>query len=87
MSLVLWIKARLKAYNLSDLPKLWKNMPRSRPVSDSHRSISLAWINDFVSYAGEHWPNVTKLDHLSPDNYIHVEELQRDYNCITTIYI
>ena len=59
---------KVKAYNLSDLPKLWKNMPRSKPVSDSHRQISLSWINDFVSYAEEHWPNVTKLDHLSPEH-------------------
>lgn len=59
---------KVKAYHLGDLPKLWKNMPRSKPVSGTHRQISLSWINDFVSYAAEHWPNVTKLDHLSPEH-------------------
>ena len=65
---------KVRTYSLSDLPKLWENMPRSKPVSDSHRQISLARISDFLSYAEEHWQLVTKLDHLSPE---HAQEFMR----------
>ncbi|VGO15998.1 hypothetical protein PDESU_04587 [Pontiella desulfatans] len=59
---------RVKVYKLSELPDLWINMPRNKPVSDLHRQTTLAWIEGFISYCSEHWPNITKLDHLSNDH-------------------
>jgi len=59
---------RVKVYDLANLGDLWEQMPRSKPVSDSHHRISLAWINGFVSYCNEQLPTIKKLDHLAPEH-------------------
>lgn len=59
---------RVKVYDLANLGDLWEQMPRSKPVSDSHHKISLAWINGFVSYCNAQLPTIKKLDHLAPEH-------------------
>lgn len=61
---------KVKVYELSDLPRLWDEMPRSKPVSKDHRNINITWLKGFVDYCNEHWPAITKLDHLSSE-YAH----------------
>jgi integrase len=59
---------RVKVYDLTDLPDLWDNIPRSKPVSGQHKQISLAWIQGFVDYCQDQWPSISKLDHLSAEH-------------------
>lgn len=59
---------RVEAYELAALPDLWLRMPRSKPVSGSHRKICLSQINGFLGHCGEHLPSITKLDHLTMDH-------------------
>lgn len=58
---------RVDAYLLEDLPRLWKEKPRSKPVSESHRKTCTSYIEGFQAWCAEHFPAVTKLEHISPD--------------------
>lgn len=59
---------RVKLYEIADLPDLWLSMPRSKPVSDAHKQVSLSWISGFVEYCRGNLPAVTKLDHLMTEH-------------------
>lgn len=56
---------RVGSHNLQDLPRLWEEIPRGKPVSASHAKKSLGRIRDFVDWMKEHYPRVKRLDHLS----------------------
>ena len=57
---------KVAVHELQDLPQLWLDMPRNKPVSLEHRKKSLSRLNGFLDWIGNHYPNVVKLDHLSP---------------------
>jgi len=59
---------RVDSHELEDLPHLWENKPRSKPVSVGHRKRSIARINDFAEWMREQYPNIKRLNHLSVDH-------------------
>lgn len=59
---------RVASYRLEDLPRLWESMPRNKPVSTSHAKKSLARIQEFLTWMAQHYPGITKLDHVAPEH-------------------
>lgn len=59
---------RVRLYDLADLPKLWREKPRAKTVSSSHRKICLSQIQSFLEYCEKNLPAVTKLDHLTSEH-------------------
>jgi len=58
---------RVDAYLLGDLPRLWLEKPRNKPASKAHSLKSVSYIEGFTEWCTEHFPKVTKLEHISPD--------------------
>ncbi len=59
---------RVDSYNLHDLPRLWEDIPRNKPVSEGHRKRSISRINDFIEWMQKHFPDIKRLDHLGLDH-------------------
>ena len=59
---------KVDAYLLADLPRLWQEKPRNKPVAKKHVRRCVDILKGFAEWMGEHHPNATKLDHVSPAN-------------------
>lgn len=55
---------RVDTYNITDLPRLWQEIPRTKPVSDAHKKKSIGRINDFIDWAAREYPTIRRLDNL-----------------------
>ena len=59
---------RVKVYELSDLPDLWKQIPRTKTPTEQHTRQCIAIIDGFIDFCSKNFPALSKLDHLSPDH-------------------
>ncbi len=59
---------RVYTYHLTDLPRLWDEIPRNKPVSKEHQKKSLGRINDFSDWMAEQFPRIKLLDHLNEEH-------------------
>jgi len=68
---------RVYTHHLTDLPRLWDEIPRNKPVSKEHQSKSLGRINDFVDWMAERFPRIKLLDHLSEEHTLAFMDWQK----------
>lgn len=83
---------RITVHRLTDLPELWKAMPRNKPPSSAYQKESLRIIQGFIDWMGENHSPTSKLDHVSTEHATAYMEHQKDrgitprtYNKILTI--
>lgn len=58
---------RVDTYLLEDLSRLWLEKPRNKPASKTHSLKSVSYLEGFKTWCTKHFPQITKLDHISPD--------------------
>ncbi len=58
---------RVVVHDLADLPDLWKQIPRTKAPTTQHAKQCISTINSFLNYCAEHFPELSKLDHLSEE--------------------
>ena len=51
-----------------DLAELWNKLPRSKPVSASHKKKSLGWINSFIDWMDKNHPKTKRLDQIGEEH-------------------
>ena len=56
---------KVKSHKISDLSGLWENKPRNKPVSKKHARNCLNILHGFREWCIAHYPEATKLDHVS----------------------
>ena len=59
---------RVASHKLEDLPRLWKSMPRNKPVTASHAKKSLARIQEFIKWMAQYYPSISRLDHVAREH-------------------